>query len=805
MKRTLTICVLLASAFSVAVFSQDPAARVRLASERGDFQTAVTELATLRQTDRKLFELNNYDYLLGRLQERRDDMSAAAAMFQSVVARRSVLKPYALWHLSRIARASGNLLLERTYLQELLTVAPESLPAAAASIGLARSFFESENYESAIRQLAIVGGGGAPNLKTDLRARENLVLLGEAYLRSGKLNEARDVFLKLVNNLPNPAQPDDFALAGAVGLDRLDAGPDFGKKAPELADHLHLQRALIYQFNRDFADARLHYRAIIERFPESGNVPDAMYQIGRGYAQIRNFSEALVWFERVLEKFPEHPVAKDALNQSALALARLGDPTSAVARYRSFIDKYPDDERLDRGYLNIVDVLRDAGDEKAALEWTAKTQEVFRGKLPEAVALFTQLRLRIAADDWQNALTDADKLLAFSDLGGTRVPGGTNTTEITFLKGLILENLQQYADAVGVYLSIPDGRGEYYGWRATERLRALAADPKAKASTDARIAVLRPIAEQAIDASNVDSVRRSAQSLFRMTNDEKLLATVRKTYELIDAYRQVPSFKLLEPGRRETLKSGEKNTGTVADELLFLGLYDEGTPELERGLNTSNAESNNDLKFTLAVLYKRGDIANRAVGFIEPFWRKLPGDYQIEMIPRLQAELLYPAPYAESLLSSAAPRGVDPRFVLSIMRQESRYRADVKSVAAARGLMQFISTTSNQIAKELGRDGFRQDELYEPRTAILFGSHYLANIYKQFPDQHTAVAAAYNGGEDNVQRWLLRSRSQMPDRYLPEIVFSQSKDYACKVMANFRVYQFLYDSGLRPINQVNSK
>jgi soluble lytic murein transglycosylase len=275
-------------------------------------------------------------------------------------------------------------------------------------------------------------------------------------------------------------------------------------------------------------------------------------------------------------------------------------------------------------------------------------------------------------------------------------------------------------------------------------------------------------------------------------------------------YQKVPNFRLLEFGRRDILRENREASNNrrqaIADELLFLGLYDEGTPELEKAEEEkrkkgegekSPAATNADYNYTLAVFYKRGEMAHRAVAFIEPLWRSVPADYQIELMPREQAELLYPAPYPDALVKYAAPRRVDPRYVLSIMRQESRYRADVKSNAAARGLMQFISTTSNQIARELGRENFRQDELYHPPTAVLFGSQYLANLYKMFPDQHAAVAASYNGGEDNMKRWLARSRSDAPDRYVPEIIFSQSKDYVYRVMANYRVYRAFYDENLR--------
>ena len=189
-------------------------------------------------------------------------------------------------------------------------------------------------------------------------------------------------------------------------------------------------------------------------------------------------------------------------------------------------------------------------------------------------------------------------------------------------------------------------------------------------------------------------------------------------------------------------------------------------------------------------------MANRAVAFAEPLWRSVPADFQIELIPREQIELLYPAPYADSLLKYSPERSVDARFMLSIMRQESRYRADVKSNAAARGLMQFISDTANQIAVGLNRKNFRQDELYNPPTAVLFGSQYLQNLFRMFPNQPQAVAASYNGGELNMQRWLARAKSDQPDRYVPEILFSQSKDYVYRVMANYRVYRLIYDEKL---------
>jgi soluble lytic murein transglycosylase len=149
-------------------------------------------------------------------------------------------------------------------------------------------------------------------------------------------------------------------------------------------------------------------------------------------------------------------------------------------------------------------------------------------------------------------------------------------------------------------------------------------------------------------------------------------------------------------------------------------------------------------------------------------------------------------------LQNATP-AIDPRFVLSIARQESRFQTDVKSVAAARGMMQFIASTANEIATQLKLQNFQQDDLYNPDTAIRFGSQYLANLFQQFPNQPQAVAGSYNGGADNLARWIARSRANEADRYVPEIGFTQTKDYVYKVMANYWSYQRLYNNQLEPI------
>jgi len=51
-------------------------------------------------------------------------------------------------------------------------------------------------------------------------------------------------------------------------------------------------------------NARLHYKAIIENYPDSGIVPDAVFQIGRGYMQQGEFVDAVSGLKGFRSNFP---------------------------------------------------------------------------------------------------------------------------------------------------------------------------------------------------------------------------------------------------------------------------------------------------------------------------------------------------------------------------------------------------------------------------------------------------------------------------------------------------------------------
>jgi soluble lytic murein transglycosylase len=130
------------------------------------------------------------------------------------------------------------------------------------------------------------------------------------------------------------------------------------------------------------------------------------------------------------------------------------------------------------------------------------------------------------------------------------------------------------------------------------------------------------------------------------------------------------------------------------------------------------------------------------------------------------------------------------------MMQESSFRANAKSPAAARGLLQLVYDTALKYNRKAGFPNLRPNDLYSPSTNIAIGSLYIKELKDQFGGMYEPIAVSYNGGEDNAARWLDRTKPKDPGVFASEVGFRESKNYVFKVMSNYRVYRELYTENL---------
>jgi hypothetical protein len=93
---------------------------------------------------------------------------------------------------------------------------------------------------------------------------------------------------------------------------------------------------------------------------------------------------------------------------------------------------------------------------------------------------------------------------------------------------------------------------------------------------------------------------------------------------------------------------------------------------------------------------------------------------------------------------------LDWRLVLATMKQESRFHPGAESHKGARGLMQIMPLTADQIVERLGLT-----DLEDPQDNIHGGVYYLRWLYDLFPgapegDRIRLALAAYNAGVGRV-------------------------------------------------------
>lgn len=157
--------------------------------------------------------------------------------------------------------------------------------------------------------------------------------------------------------------------------------------------------------------------------------------------------------------------------------------------------------------------------------------------------------------------------------------------------------------------------------------------------------------------------------------------------------------------------------------------------------------------------------------------------------PSLLFKSMYPLRYEDEITASAASHGVDPYLVAAVIRSESSWDPEASSHQGARGLMQLMPETAQDMVAKGLVDGKRYsyENLEDPTVNIEYGCAYLSYLLTYFNGATDRAIAAYNAGMGNVDGWAKQ------DKLLHNaITFPETQAYLVRVnMAKAR-YQELY-------------
>lgn len=176
-----------------------------------------------------------------------------------------------------------------------------------------------------------------------------------------------------------------------------------------------------------------------------------------------------------------------------------------------------------------------------------------------------------------------------------------------------------------------------------------------------------------------------------------------------------------------------------------------------------------------AEVAKRSDIPDRVINTAE------------KTVVEHDFRLRYFAPHRDVLKVHAARQGLDEAWVLGLIRQESRFIADVRSSAGASGLMQLMPGTAKWVAGKMGLKNWRWGDVNDVDTNISLGTYYLRHVYDYLDASPVLASAAYNAGPGRARAWR-PDRTMESAAWAETIPFNETRHYVKLVMANASYY-----------------
>ncbi len=162
----------------------------------------------------------------------------------------------------------------------------------------------------------------------------------------------------------------------------------------------------------------------------------------------------------------------------------------------------------------------------------------------------------------------------------------------------------------------------------------------------------------------------------------------------------------------------------------------------------------------------------------------------VEKVPYMEElhQFRYPLAYKEIIEDLSVKYNIDPFLVLSVVREESRFDPEIKSIAGAIGLMQLMPKTAFRLDSKLKLGIKGTHELVDIKKNLHIGIFYLSNLIKEF-GSYTYAIAAYNAGEEIVKKWLQNRNYKSVDEFIEDIPYSETRNYAKRVISTFFEYK----------------
>lgn len=623
------------------------------------------------------------------------------------------------------------------------------------------ALFAAEDYAGAVQAFQAAQQAGANKERTSIK-------LGKAYAGLEDWSSAVRVYLAVYDTTSSDYTKAQMNLLAAQAYTVLGY--------PDQANARYMDSVL------NFPKAYDSYTALVEVDKAGLEVND----LSRGmvYFYVREYGLALQAFDRYMENNPEHDGTPHYYK--AYAYYNQGMYAESLVEWELLIHDHPNDRFLatawdEKAYILWADQGKYPEGAQALLDFVAQSPQAPEapGYLFEAGRIYERKGLLTeAAQTWERLMAEyASEEVSY---------------EALFQAGIARYRLQQFGAALITF----------------QRLQALAVNGEDEARALFWIAKtyqaqgnVAQASESFLAASGRDPTgyysERARQVLEGKpplsasgsyilevdTQTEYILAEgwLRRTFNL-DAEINLSSPGLLASNR----------TFQRAEAFWELGLMQDARAEFE-ALRQAVAADPADSFRLLPHLLKRGMYHSAILCARQILDLAGLDDAGTLLAPEYFNHIRFGTYYKDIVTESARVENLDPLLLFSVIRQESMFDGVVHSSAGARGLMQIMPATGDDVARQLAwPPNYSVEDLYRPLVNVTFGAHYL-DLWRDYFDGEMLVAlAAYNGGPGNADTWW-QLADKDPDLFVEIVRFDETRTYLRQISEFMFLYRRLYE------------
>ncbi|MBN2541757.1 transglycosylase SLT domain-containing protein [bacterium] len=512
------------------------------------------------------------------------------------------------------------------------------------------------------------------------------------------------------------------------------------------------------------------YKAGVElRNNKSKLTSTETYYSGLTSFEQKKWLTSIEFFSEYLDNPSNQTYRYKAKLNRAEAYYEIGKFSRAISEFKEMVK----DKSFDEGLYRIGRCYHKLGDRKNASEYYNKLISDFPSSKLSGWALWWQVELHRENEEWDKVVTLCDRLFS-------KFPRHDLADNAILWAGIGCYMNEDYSGAIERFQKILSNKRLF----KSEKFRATAACwlaiSKYQLGNQSALDDFRKLSEEG-DKSYYHFV---GTKYLEKSLPDPVLDTV---WTLNTDYTHALSrakTALDELGYQPKLLSFNFEGFQRARILTQIGILDWA----EKELNVSEKQFGSDPQtilelsayyFELGHTYKSFDEAAKLQSFFSGLNKDIPSS-----IKRLN----YPLHFYDDVYEQAKLRKIDPLLILALIRRESAFSPNAVSYANAIGLMQIIPSTGKTIANSIG-EGYSDARLYDFKSNIKYGTWYLRYLLDKYDNRIEYALAAYNAGENQLQRWLKISHSRDNiEIFIENIDFQQTRHYIRNVMEDYYNY-----------------